>query len=69
MIELENFVDEEFVDGLFGVVLLSAVVLAVLSYSGCDIVSSEERCVQEVSTKNNTVRSKATGKFLFFKSK
>lgn len=57
MVASEDFSDEDFVAVSSCIVLVLAVALAGLSYTGIDIAVSEERHTQDVKQKINTMRS------------
>ena len=62
MVASEDFSDEDFVTVSSCIVLVLAVALAGLSYTGIDIAVSEERHTQDVKPKINTMRSETAAK-------
>ena len=69
MVASEDFSDEDFVAVSSYIVLVLAVALAGLSYTGIDIAVSEERHTQDVKQKINTMRSETAAKCFFAISK
>lgn len=65
MVASEDFSDEDFVAVSSCIVLVLAVALAGLSYTGIDIAVSEERHTQDVKPKINTMRSETAAKCFF----
>ena len=65
MVASEDFSDEDFVAVSSCIVLVLAVALAGLSYTGIDIAVSEERHTQDVKPKINKTRSETAAKCFF----